>query len=134
MLDEKIPDFRGYDDEEHRRLSDEQVRSYLGEALAAARERLAPLAPAAQSALDDLVIRTGFTNQQAFRTFEDGARNTSDFGDIEAADAEIVQLADRAATIDAQAAAGYLSEVAFALDRRDDVMRSYAQRPPVSAG
>lgn len=130
MLDVKIPDFAGYADDDSRRLSDEQVRSYLGEALAAAGARLAPLAPGVQSALDDLLIRTGFINQRAFRAFEEGAHNANGFDDLAEADAAVVELADRAAALEAGGLEAYVQEAGAALDRRDHVMASYRSTVP----
>ena len=133
MLEIKIPDFAGYGDEDKRRLADEQVRSYLGEALAAAGARLAPLPQGLQNVFDDLVIRTGFTNQKAFRAFEEGARNGGDFDGLAQADAAVVEVADRAAAVDSAGFEACLGEAAAALDRRDQIMRAFGAAPQISA-
>jgi hypothetical protein len=132
LLKEKIPDFAGYGEENLRRVSDEEVRSYLGEALAGLRVRLESLPAAAQTRIDDLVLRTGFANQHAFRAFEDGARTATDFDELLSADAAVVEVADRAASIGAEGIDAYLDEVTAALDRRDRVMLAYGTARPIS--
>ncbi len=65
QLRAKISGFPGYDGELERRLSDEYVRSYLGEALAdlAARELLPP---ELRERVDEAILRVGFADQHAF--------------------------------------------------------------------
>ncbi|MBV8490994.1 MAG: hypothetical protein JO199_10750 [Candidatus Eremiobacteraeota bacterium] len=122
LLEEKIPDFKGYAEPDNRRRSDELVRSFLGEALAEAQERLGPLPAAALSKIGDLEIRTAFANQRAFHAFEQSIGSASNFDDLLAADASVVELAERAASIDRPALDAYLDEVTAALDRRDRIM------------
>jgi len=126
FLHDKIPDFPGYDTEEGRRLADEDVRSYLGEALADLTARLNPPAPLDARAAD-LMVRAGFTNQRVHRQFEDGARNSNDFASIAAADAAVVELADAAQTVDAGGLGAYLDRAGEALDRREAAMLAYGQ-------
>lgn len=124
LLQDRIPDFPGYATEDDRRLADEDVRSYLGEALAGLIERLAPDAALTELA-GDLEIRTGFTNQRVFRHYEESARGATDFAALIAADAAVVELAQRAVAVENGGLKAYLGEAAAALDRRDDVMRSF---------
>ncbi|MGA7095182.1 MAG: hypothetical protein WBX23_14260, partial [Candidatus Cybelea sp.] len=65
QLRAKISDFPGYDGELQRRLSDEYVRSYLGEALADLAAR-GVLPPELRERADDLILRVGFADQHAF--------------------------------------------------------------------
>ncbi len=134
-LRQHIAQFPGYEEEAGRRLADELVRSFLGEALAAMRDRLEPLSSDLETKIDDTIVRTGFANQRAFRPYEEGARLAKDFGAMAQADAAVVELADRSVSIDQAGLAGYLGEANAALDRRDEVMASYGSGgpPPVTA-
>jgi hypothetical protein len=117
----KIDAFPGYADDMDRRRSDELVRAYVGERLAAMQERLAPQGTLGDQ-LEDLVIRTGFTNLAAFRPFEY----------VELSDASVAAMAkvDLAAIVSSETAAevvepvliDYLAIVKAALDARDTLM------------
>jgi hypothetical protein len=120
QLRAKIDGFPGYDGDDARRLSDEYVRSYLGEALASLAARHV-LPPELQQRLDELVLRVGFADPRVimFRhtvTAEDG---TDDGGAVAAADAATVALGDRAASLEPASAAAYLDDVAKTLDIRE---------------
>jgi hypothetical protein len=130
VIASKIHGFPGYDDEDGRRLADEQVRSYMGEALADVEQRLAPLDEAIQARIGDLLVRVGFTNQTAFRHFLDGSRDRTNFDDISQADARIIELAGKAPSLDAAAVPAFLDEVVAAFDARDAVMNAYAVSTP----
>jgi hypothetical protein len=114
-----IDHFPGYLDETDRRLSDELVRAYLGERLAQLKDRLSPLDTVLESRFDDLLMRTGFTNQQAFKAFEYAKLDGVAVNGVATADATAIDTADRAASIDATAVAGYLDDVGHALDARN---------------
>lgn len=126
FLSEQIAGFPGYADEDGRRMADELVRSYMGEALAELQVRLAPLDAATEGRIGDLLIRIGFTNQSAFRTFLEAARTRTDFDDVAAADQRVVEIADDAGTVDAAGLPAYLDTVVEAFDRRDAVMSHFA--------
>ena len=127
----KIDGFPGYDGDIERRRSDEYVRSYLGEALAKlAAQRTLPTELAQR--LDDLVLRAGFADPRAFAPHRGaaGGNGSRDVSALAAADAEVVKLADRAASAGASGAAAFLDEVTAALDRRDAAMRAAAASTP----
>ncbi|MGA9944377.1 MAG: hypothetical protein WBP75_04990, partial [Candidatus Cybelea sp.] len=97
QLRAKISGFPGYDGELERRLSDEYVRSYLGEALAdlAARD---VLPPELRERVDEAILRVGFATQHAFAAHARGKPpDARDESAVAAADAATVALADRAA-------------------------------------
>ncbi|MEO6835682.1 MAG: hypothetical protein ABI231_07245 [Candidatus Tumulicola sp.] len=121
FLKSKIADFPGYGEDDSRRRSDELVRSYLGEAVAGLEERLGPLDAALGQRLGDLLLRVGFTNQAAYKIYEDAARTKSDYDAMAAADAFAVEVADRAPSEPAELPA-FFNEVGEALDRRDATM------------
>jgi hypothetical protein len=128
LLKSKIPGFPGYADDTSRERSDELVRSYLGEALADLQTRLEPLADGVNQRVGDLLLRTGFVNQTAYRIYEDGARTRTDFGAIENADVGVVELAEGAPSVDAEALPSFLDRIAEALDARDAAMDGAATR------
>jgi hypothetical protein len=130
QLRAKISGFPGYDGELQRRLSDEYVRSYLGEALADLAAR-GVLLPELRERVDEIVLRVGFADQHAFAAHAGGKTpDSSDESAVAAADAATVALADRAASLDAASAAGYLEQVTAALDKRDAAIRAAAPTMP----
>jgi hypothetical protein len=120
---QRIPAFAGYATEEDRRLSDELVRSYLGEALADLQDRLT-LDPATCPALETLVLRCEFANQMVYRTYADTEVDDAAGAKLAASDACVLDLADRAATADTSGVDAYLAEAKAALDDRDRTMAS----------
>jgi hypothetical protein len=124
----KIAGFPGYGSEMQRRLSDEYVRSYLGEALAALAARCT-LEPQVRERLDDLIMRVGFADPHAFSNRPTPAADADDDGGAVAeADFATVELADRAASLDAQAVSSYLDEAVALLDKRDGALRAAAKQ------
>lgn len=122
FLKSTIAGFPGYADETDRQRSDEMVRSFLGEAIADLEVRLVPPEGGVSQRIGDLLIRVGFTNQSAYKRYEDGARSGADFAGMSASDEEIVELAGRAPSIDGANLSSYLDEIVAALDRRDATM------------
>lgn len=128
-LRDKIPNFPGYGDELARRHSDELVRSYLGEALDDLSGRLAPLESDCRQRIDDLLLRVGFADQQAFARHGCGPDTGERCAECDAVlsdDVETVALADRAVAIDAPALPAYLDTVEQMLKRRDATLRAAA--------
>jgi hypothetical protein len=122
FLTEKIPNFPGYATDDDRKVSDELVRSYLGERLAEM-ETHPGISDDARKSVGDLLLRTAFTNQIAYKVYEESARTNDDFGAIAAADAATVRLADGAADVTADTVAQFIQQSAQALDGRDLAMR-----------
>jgi hypothetical protein len=98
------------------------VRSYLGERLAEM-ETHPGISDDARKSVGDLLLRTAFTNQIAYKVYEESARTNDDFGAIAAADAATVRLADGAADVTADTVAQFIQQSAQALDGRDLAMR-----------
>ncbi|MGA8535416.1 MAG: hypothetical protein WB615_15010 [Candidatus Tumulicola sp.] len=134
FLKSKISDFPGYADDISRWRSDELVRSYAGEAVADLQNRLQPLDAALDERVGDMLVRVGFANPAAYRTYEAGMRARFDSDAMSAADAGAVEAADRAASIDAVQLPAYLDEVSAALDRRDAVLIVLDERTAANAG
>jgi len=124
----RIAGFPGYDADADRRLSDELVRSYLGEALAELAAGNAALGTPLRERIDALLLRVGFASQRLFPSHADGLAKHGGETAVADADREIVELADRAAALPPDGVAEYLGGVNDALDRRDAVMRAAARR------
>jgi hypothetical protein len=122
-LSERIPGFPGYADTDSRRLADEEVRAYLGEALAALSDRLGPAVGPLSERLESTLLRAEFMNQAAFREFESADLDETRTRAMAAADLAAVELGDRAAFVDAGSLASYLDAVTAALDARERIMR-----------
>lgn len=128
-LRDKIPNFPGYGDELARRHSDALVRSYLGEALDDLSGRLSPLESDCRRRVDELLLRVGFADQQAFARHgcgPDTGERCSQCDAVLSDDVATIGLADRAGAIDAQALPAYLDTVERMLERRDATLRAAA--------
>ena len=125
-LQAMIPQFPGYLDEAARRLSDELVRSYAGEALAGLVDCLRPLDTALEARFDAVLMRAGFANQGAFRGYESAVLSPERSAAMLRADTLLATLAKRAASVDIQSAPGYLDELVAAFDARDSAMQQVA--------
>jgi hypothetical protein len=123
----RIANFPGYNGEIERRLSDEYVRAYLGEALAGLAARCS-LPAEMQERIDALLLRVEFADQRDFATHPNAQEKGDgiDDGAVAAKDAAVIDLADRAASVDADSASGYLESVTKVLDERDVAMRAAA--------
>ncbi|HTZ54313.1 MAG TPA: hypothetical protein VMB20_04570 [Candidatus Acidoferrum sp.] len=124
VLKQKLPGFAGYAALEQRRLTDEEVRAYLGERLAGLSVRLEPTGPTAER-LDALILRAEFTNQMAFRNIESTNLDAAQTETIATADLAAVELADRADSVfDVDMLPSYLDAAEAALNARDSAMES----------
>ena len=121
----KIAGFPGYDSDLELRRSDEYVRSYLGEALTEFGERAA-LSAEQRQRIDDLLLRVGFADPRDFATHRivSGKHEPQSSDAVAAADESTVELADRAASLDAAATNAYLDEVVATLDARETAIRA----------
>lgn len=124
LLRSKINTFPGYVTQDDRRLADELVRSYLGEALALARTRLGELPDALESRFGDIILRAGFRNQIAFKAFEYATLDGARVARVAANDARLLELAEQAAAVSATDLPAYLDTVVEAFDARDREMQS----------
>jgi hypothetical protein len=125
FLKSRIPNFPGYGTDEDRKVSDELVRSYLGERLAEM-EAQPGISDDARKIVGDLLLRAAFTNQIAYKVYEEAARTNFDFDALAAADAATVQLGDEASGVSAADAVQFAQRSSESLDRRDLTMRGQA--------
>jgi hypothetical protein len=95
-----VPGYAGHADAAARRLSDQQVRAYVGEILADLADRL-PI-DAVQERYDALLMRCEFANQHVIRAIEDDrfARPAA-VAAVEEYDRKLVAAADACKTVDA---------------------------------
>jgi hypothetical protein len=126
FLRERIESYAGYTNDEERRLSDEQIRAYVGEALSRLRERLHP-AGAAGEALARLLTRCQFVDQRVASVFDVDDVGAGEVALTRAADRDLATLAVDADTIGADALGGYLARIDAALDRRWQLAAGAAQ-------
>jgi hypothetical protein len=125
FLKSRIPNFPGYDTDDDRKMSDELVRSYLAERLAFI-EAQNDVSEDARKSIGDLLLRTAFANQIAYKVYEEAARTNFDFDRLAAADAATVKLADDASTVASNDVSQYVQRSTQALDVRDLAMRGDA--------
>jgi hypothetical protein len=108
-----IPDFAGFDDPPHRRLSDEQIRARAGEMLTSmTSSELDSLTPEQRGLRLQLLQRAEFTNQQAFKPFDE-APSPSRIEAVAQADLIVVEAVD----------ARSLQALKAAFDARDKAMQ-----------
>lgn len=118
----RIGDFAGYDDDDRRRLADEQIRAYVGERLAALPAVDVDTLPAEERArYDRVLLRAEFLNQHAFRSFEDDA-TPERIAALLAADEQLVEAAKELEQVQGPVLDGVLERLEQAFDRRDAAM------------
>lgn len=118
-----IPDFEGYGDEQSRALSDERIRSYLGERLSDFEDEHPQWLEACRDAFERLVFRCEFVNQDAFKPFEHVPADDPRIAQLLDADARVVSLADRLATLQETEVPEFVRLANELLDVRDAAMR-----------
>ena len=111
-----IPDFPGCEGEAECRTSDEQVRSYVGERLAALPAD--GLSGEDKNLYDSVLYRCEFMNQEAFRIFDED-RNEDRISAVLEADAALIAAAK---SLDSGKTGDALKAIAEAFDRRDAAM------------
>ena len=122
----RIRQYADYGSADGRHESDKQVRAYLGEVLAAARERLAPHAAVTEQ-LDALLLRCEFTDQALLRAADQARFDADVEARIHAADRRLLDLADHLRTVaDGGGLATLLDEAAAAFEER---ARAFADAP-----
>lgn len=119
-----ISGFGGYHEAGTRRASDEQIRAFVGEALAALPAvEIDALAAEERSCYDRVLLRCEFINQEVFQVFDGeptAARvEATLLADVEVVEAAIGLRATQTATLN-----GVLTRVHDALDKRDAAMLS----------
>ena len=114
----EIENFPGCESENECRLSDEQVRAYVGERLAAWNDN--DFSDGDRKLYERIMYRCEFMNQEAFRVFDEN-RDDKRIAAVLEADAELIDLA-KTITNDSQNAGELLKKIDAALDKRDAAM------------
>ena len=118
-----IVGFSGYGEAEVRRLSDEQIRAFVGEALAALPAvEIEQLEEAERLYYDRVLLRCEFINQEIFRLFD----SDPTIARVQAtllADIEVIQAAMELREITGATLNGVLVRLHDALDKRDAAMQ-----------
>ena len=117
----RIPSFPAYTSETGRRLSDELIRSYVGEAVAEASARLDQ---GMSERVCALLMRAGFINQTVFVGFEYANVNADGMTRLLVRDLTLCSLADKGRSISAQDFDAWISSIEVGFDARDAVMSS----------
>jgi hypothetical protein len=131
FIRERIESYADYTNDVNRRLTDEQIRAYVGEALARTRERLQPAGPAADK-LDALVLRCEFADQREIHAFDVDHIPPEGLARIVGADRELVRLACGSDAVDAAGLHRFLEGVQAALDARFRVVTSSIPADPTA--
>jgi hypothetical protein len=114
----RIASYADYAHRDERHLVDKQVRAWVGEAIAAARERLQPTGPAGELA-DRVIFRCEFSDQAVIRASDHGSFADAPTVDrIHALDRALVEAADGAAAVDADGFGALLARLDGLLDER----------------
>lgn len=115
-----IPEFPGCEGETECRLSDEQVRSYVGERLAEV--DVQQLSAGEKQLYDKVLYRSEFMNQEAFRIFDEN-RDENRIAAVLDADAGLIAAAKLLDTSGGKTGDA-LKAINEAFDKRDAAMLS----------
>jgi hypothetical protein len=127
LLRSRVPGYADYADESARHEVDKQMRAFLGEALAAARDRLTP-SGALGERLDGLLLRCEFSDPRVIRAVDHARFGQALVDRVHELDREIVECADRIRAIASPEELGAELDVAArALDER---FGAIADAPP----
>ena len=114
----RITGYADYTNTDARHHVDKQMRAFLGEALAEARERLAPSGPTLER-IDGLILRCEFSDQRVIRATDHAKFEAALVERIHALDVELVHCADKIRAVTAaDALMPALDDAARCLDER----------------
>lgn len=117
-----ISGFAGYEEPAQRRLSDEQIRGFVGEALAQLPAvEIDALTAEERSCYDGVLLRCEFVNQDVFRVF-DGDPTPQRVQATLVADADVIEMARVLREAAEQRPNGTLAALSEAFDKRDAAM------------
>ena len=127
VLTSRVPGYAGYADDDSRHEVDKQMRAFLGEALAAARDRVKPEGAIAER-LDGLLMRCEFSDQRVIRAADHARFEDALVRRIHELDRRLLECADRLRAIAAaDELAAELDAAARCLDER---FGAIADAPP----
>jgi len=129
FLRSRIESYADYTNDDTRRLVDEQIRAYVGEALSRLSERLG-LVDSAGEALANLLLRCQFADQVLMRVLDADTIAAAAVPAIRGVDRELVTLADAADSIAANEVDAYVAKIEAAFDARARLITGAAVAPP----
>jgi hypothetical protein len=122
-IQRSIPDYAGVGDASARRRSDQQVRAWVGEHLAALRERLASELGASATLLDDVILRCEFGDQRVIKAIEAARFDDPACGArLTAHNALLVSTMAGSASVDAAGLAAFVTALDAALTQRVELI------------
>ncbi len=125
----RVESYADYTNDDDRRLVDEQIRAYVGEALSRLSERLG-LVDSAGEALANLLLRCQFADQVLMRVLDADAFAAATIPAIRGVDRELVTLADGADSIAANEVGAYVAKIDAAFDARTRLITGAAAVSP----
>lgn len=118
-----IDGFAGYGEAGSRRASDEQIRAFVGEALAALPAvEIERLQEEERLYYDRVLLRCEFVNQEVFRVFDSDPTQVRVHATL-SADAEVVEAAAELRAISSATLDGVIVRLHEAFDKRDAAMQ-----------
>ncbi len=122
-----IPGYAGFADVGARRLSDQQVRAYVGERLALVGERV-PLGAVADD-FEDAIIHCQFGDQHVIKSLENDAFAEPDrAAAVEAADGALLAAASGADAVTSESVARFVAGVRAALAQRNTAILGFVSK------
>ena len=122
-----VPGYAGHDDPIARRLSDQQVRAWVGEMLADLEERI-PI-DGIRERFEAVLLRCEFGDQHVIKAIEDERFGAPDkVRLVEEADRRLVEAANRGRTIGPDALEALLEELERAFDERSAAIAAQLER------
>jgi len=112
-----IPDYAGHADARARRLSDQQVRAWVGEILAGLRERIA--LDGLTERFEALLMRCEFGDQRVIRAIEDDCFGEPEVAaEVETLDRALLEAADGGRSAEAASLGALVEALERAFDAR----------------
>jgi len=122
-----IPGYAGFGDVAARRLTDQQVRAWVGEQLALVRERI-PLGAAADD-FEDAIMHCQFGDQHVIKALESDAFAEPDrAAAVEAEDGSLLTAASGADAVTSESVARFVAGVRVALAQRTTAILGFASK------
>jgi hypothetical protein len=122
-----VPDYAGHGDARARRLSDQQVRAWVGEILAGLRGRVA--LDGVTERFDALLMRCEFGDQHVIRAIEEDRFGEPELAaEVEAHDRELVEVANQGRSADAASIGAFLEALERAFDARSAAIAARLKR------
>ncbi|HEV8022223.1 MAG TPA: hypothetical protein VGP41_13205 [Candidatus Lustribacter sp.] len=122
-----VPGYAGHADVLARRLSDQQVRAWVGEMLAELEERI-PI-DAVRDRFEEVLLHCEFGNQHVIKAIEDNRFAEPDKVQlVEDVDRRLIEVANRGRTIEPEGLSGLLDDLDRAFNERSAAIEAQLKR------